>query len=48
MYMSQEVGCPFSEVITSQLAASYHSVHDGSFFSRIMVSTEHIVVSEGA
>ena len=25
MYMSQEVGCPFSEVITSQLAASYHS-----------------------
>ncbi len=48
MYMSQEVGCPFSEVITSQLAASYHSVHDGSFLSRIMVPTEHIVVSEGA
>lgn len=48
MYMSQEVGCPFSEVNTSQLAASYHSVHDGCFLSRVMVSTEHIVVSEGA
>jgi len=45
MYMSQEVGCPFSEVNTSQLAASHHSVHDGRFLSRIMVSTEHIVLS---
>ena len=45
MYMNKEVGCPFSEVNTSQLAASHHSVHDGSFLSRIMVSTEHIVLS---
>ena len=37
MYMSQEVGCPFSEVNTSQLAASHYIVHDGSFLSRIMV-----------
>lgn len=45
MYMSQEVGCPFSEVNTCQLATSHHSVHDGCFLSRIMVSTEHIVLS---
>ena len=43
--MSQEVGCSFSEVNTSQLAASQHSVHDGCFLSCIMVSTEHIVLS---
>ena len=45
MYMGQEIGCPFSEVNTSQLAASHHSVHDGCFLGRIMVSTEHIVLS---
>ena len=37
MYMNQDVGCPFSEVSTSQFAASHHGVHDGCFLSRIMI-----------